>query len=199
MAARSHPIQAGLLATLLAWPVLAFAITPQHAEADEPTATRATAFDATLQKVIGPESLDSSTEAYDADLEQLRALLPAGDALRDARFRSVYCGSTKWKDPQQGLAYSDEALRLARNARDIASEARAMLCRTSYIMQISGLQRGRPELDKAIALLRDSQEQQLLAEALEMRGDLRSLLGELSQAMIDFQRARGLSRRRHRP
>ena len=194
MAAQSHPIQAGLLATLLAWPMLAFASTPQHAEANEPTTTRAAAFDATLQRVTGPASLDSSTEAYEADLERLRALLPVGDAVRDARFRSVYCGSGKWKDVQQALAYSNEALQLARDTRDIVSEARAMLCRTTYIMLISGSQRGLHEVDKAIALLRNGPEQQLLAEALEMRGDIRSLLGEQANAMIDFQRARAAYR-----
>ena len=172
----------------------AFASTSQPDGANEPTTTRAAAFDATLQKVIGPASLDSSTEAYEADLERLRALLPIGDNARDVRFRSAYCGSIKWKDAQQGLSYSNEALRLARDARDIGSEARAMLCRASYIMRISGSQRGLPEVEKVIAMLRDSQEQQLLAEALEIRGDIRSLLGEQAKAMIDFQRARAAYR-----
>ena len=182
------------MAALLAWPLALPAFAQMHAGADEPTSTRAAAFDATWQRVIGPASLDSSADAYDADLERLRALLPAGDHARDARFRSVYCGSSKWKQPQQGLDYSDAALELAREARDPAAEARAMLCRAAYIMSISGSQRGLPEVDKAIALLRDSQEQQLLAEALEMRGDLQSLLGEQAKAMIDFQRARAAYR-----
>ena len=194
MAAQSHPFKAGLLAALLAWPVLALASTSRHAEGEEPTTTRAAAFDATFQKVVGPASLDSSTDAYDADLERLRALLPIGDDPRDVRFRSVYCGSAKWKDVQQGLAYSDEALKRARDARDIASEARATLCRATYIMLISGSQRGLPELERAIALLRDGPEQQLLAEALEMRGDTRSLLGEQANAMIEVQRARAAYR-----
>ena len=40
--------------------------------------------------------------------------------------------------------------RLARDARDIGSEARAMLCRASYIMRISGSQRGLPEVEKVL-------------------------------------------------
>ena len=194
MAAQSHPIRAGLLAALMAWPLVAFAATSRYADAPEPTSTRAAAFDATLQKVVGPASLDSTFDAYDADLERLRALLPPGDMQREARFRSVYCGSSKWKDPKQGLAYSDEALRLARDARDVASEARAMLCRSAYIMLVSGSQRGLPEVEKAIALLQDTDEQQLLAEALEIRGDIHSLLGEQAKAMLDFQRARAAYR-----
>ena len=194
MAAQSQPIRAGLVAALMAWPLVAFAATSRHADAPEPASTRAAAFDATLQKVVGPASLDSTFDAYDADLERLRALLPPGDMHREARFRSVYCGSSKWKDPKQGLAYSDEALRLARDARDVASEARAMLCRSAYIMLVSGSQRGLPEVEKAIALLQDTDEQQLLAEALEIRGDIHSLLGEQAKAMLDFQRARAAYR-----
>jgi diguanylate cyclase (GGDEF)-like protein len=182
------------VAALMAWPLVAFAATSRHADAPEPASTRAAAFDATLQKVVGPASLDSTFDAYDADLERLRALLPPGDMHREARFRSVYCGSSKWKDPKQGLAYSDEALRLARDARDVASEARAMLCRSAYIMLVSGSQRGLPEVEKAIALLQDTDEQQLLAEALEIRGDIHSLLGEQAKAMLDFQRARAAYR-----
>jgi diguanylate cyclase (GGDEF)-like protein len=191
--AKAHPILAGLLAALLAWPLAAFASTSLHLDA-EPDSTRAAAFDATLLKVTGPASLDSSREAYDADLERLRALLPAGDPAREAKFRSVYCGSSRWKDPEQALAYSDAALVRARDARDLASEARAILCRANYIMLASGSQRGMPDVEKAIALLRDTQEQQLLAEALETRGDLHSLLGEQAKAMLDFQQARAAYR-----
>ena len=160
----------------------------------EPGSTRAAAFDQTFQRVVGPASLDATRAAYDADLERLRAQLPAGDPLRDARFRALYCGSDRWKDPAQGLAYADEALRRARDVRDVASEARAMLCRTAYLMAASGSQRGLPEIDKAIALLQGGPEQQLLGEALHARGDILSLLGEQARAMLDFQRARAAYR-----
>ena len=158
------------------------------------TAGQAATFDRILQRVVGPESLESSTDAYEADLERLRVLLPAGDTAREVQFRSIYCGSTRWKNPQQGLAFADVALKRARDARDVASEARAMLCRATYIMLISGSKRGAPEVEGAIALLRDTEEQQLLAEALEMRGDIASLLGEQASAMLDFQRARAAYR-----
>lgn len=178
----------------MASPALAFATTAEHADGSGPTTTRAAAFDATLKKVLGPESLDASTDAYDAQLERLRALLPAGDRAREVRFRSVYCGSTRWKDARQGLAYADEALTLARDARDLASEALAMRCRAYFIGMLSGDQRSLPELDKVVRLLADSEEQQLLAETLEMRGDALSLLGEQAKAMLDFQRARAAYR-----
>ena len=166
----------------------------QSGQATAVTTAQATTFDTILERVIGPASLDASSTDYDADLQRLRALLPAGDMPREVRFRSVYCGSSKWKEPEQGLAYSDEALRLARDARDVASEARAMLCRATYVMLVSGSQRGLPEVEKAIALLQAVDEPQLLAEALQMRGDIHSLLGEQAKAMLDFQRARAAYR-----
>jgi diguanylate cyclase (GGDEF)-like protein len=183
-----------LLAALCAWPLATPAGEPLPDGAIKPTQTRAAAFDATFEKVVGPASLDASSAAYDAELERLSALLPDGDRQRDVRFRSVYCGSERWKDPQRGLAYSDEALARARDLHDIASEARAMVCRAYFIMLISGSQRGLPEYNKVVALLANSQEQQLLAETLGMRGDTLSLLGEQARAMIDFQRARAAYR-----
>ncbi|MEO6226564.1 MAG: tetratricopeptide repeat-containing diguanylate cyclase [Thermomonas sp.] len=188
------PLKAVLLVALFAWPVATLAGEMLRGGDIEAVSTRATAFDATFQKVVGPASLESSTLDYDADLERLRALLPTGDQAREVRFRSVYCGSTLWKDPARGLAYSDEALNRARDLHDVASEARAMLCRANFIMLISGSQRGLPEYDKVLSLLADGPEAQLLAETLEMRGDTLSLLGEQARAMIDFQRARAAYR-----
>lgn len=183
-----------LLAALCAWPWATAASASLRGTTSEPVNTREAAFDETFQKVVGPSSMETSSAEYDGELERLQALLPAGDPAREVRLRSVYCGSSNWKNPERGLTYSDEARKRARDLRDVASEARAMLCRARYIMAISGSQRGLPEYDKVIALLADSHEQQLLAEALEMRGDTLSLLGEQARAMIDFQRARAAYR-----
>lgn len=183
-----------LLTTLCACSVASPASVPLKGGASQPSVTREAAFDATLEKVVGPTSMEASSTAYEGFLQRLKALLPAGDKLRDAQFRSVYCGARTWKDAKRGLAYSDEALKRARNVRDIASEARAMLCRAEFIMVLSGLQRGLPEYDKVVTLLISSQEQQLLAETLELRGDTLSLLGEQARAMLDFQRARAAYR-----
>ncbi len=195
MERRLHPLMASLMVVLCAWPTDSLAATSTNRPVVvEPTHTREAAFDATLLKLIGPASLDATSGAYEADLERLRALLPKDDRVREARLHSVYCGSETWKDPASGLAYSDRALRLARDLRDVASEARAILCRANYIMLTSGSKRGLPEIEKSIALLADTQEQQLLAESLQMRGDTQSLLGEQAKAMLDFQRARAAFR-----
>ena len=101
-------MKAGLLAALLAWPLAAFATTAWHAGAVEPTSTRAAAFDATLQKVVGPESLETSTAAYDADLERLRALADAVKAIDSAsEVRSVKAQVTD--DPHVAVAASGTA------------------------------------------------------------------------------------------
>ena len=189
-----HYWKAFLLAALCVLPVAAPASVPLQGGASQPTVTREVAFDATLEKVVGPTSMEASSAAYEGYMKRLQALLPADDPRRDMRFRSVYCGSRSWKDPERALAYSNEALRRARNLQDIASEARARLCRANYIMVLSGSQRGLPEYDTVVTLLASSQEQQLLAETLELRGDTLSLLGEQARAMLDFQRARAAYR-----
>ena len=155
---------------------------------------QAATFDQILRRLIGPDSLSAIGDTYDTDLERLRAALPAGDQARDTRFRSVYCGSSTWRDAVQGLAYSDAALALARDLNDTASQARALLCRAEFVMQTSGTQRGLPDMDKAVDLLGNGHEPQLLAETLETRGDILSLLGEQAKAMLDFQRARAAYR-----
>jgi diguanylate cyclase (GGDEF)-like protein len=178
---------------LLAMPGLLLAQANPASNVPAP-AGQAAAFDQALQRVIGPDSLSATNTAYDADLERLRSLLPAGDQARDARLRSVYCGSSTWRNPVEALVYSDAALALARDLHDTASEARAMLCRAEYVMLTSGSQRGLPEVSKAIDLLANGREPQLLAESLETRGDILSLLGEQAKAMLDFQRARAAYR-----
>jgi len=86
--AQSHRFLAGLIAALLVAPGAVLASRPSHVVAVEPTSTRAAAFDATLLAVVGPESLESSTNDYEANLERLRALLPAGDEAREVALRS---------------------------------------------------------------------------------------------------------------
>ena len=179
-----------LLAALCAWPLATPASVPARVATTQPSDTRETAFDETFEKVVGPGSMETNSNTYASYLQRLQALLPAGDQAREVRFRSVYCAARTWTDPERGLAYSEQTLKLARDLHDVTSEARALLCRASYIMSISGSRRGLPEYDKVVAMLADSREDQLLAETLEMRGDLLSLLGEQARAMIDFQRAR---------
>lgn len=192
MASWQHRWKIGWIA-LLAMP--GFLLAQPNTTPNTPTPPgQAAAFDQTLQRVIGPDSLSATGTAYDADLERLRTTLPAGDQARDARFRSVYCGSSTWRNPVEALAYTDAALALARDVRETASEARALLCRAEYVMLTSGTQRGLPEVDKAIDLLANGNEPQLLAESLETRGDILSLLGEQAKAMLDFQRARAAYR-----
>lgn len=185
-----HPLKVLLLAALCAWPLATPASVPPHDAAPVTTSSREAAFDEIFEKVTGPGSMELRSTIFQGYLERLQSTLPAGDEIRETRFKSVFCASRSWTNATRALAYSDEALKRARNLRDVASQARAMLCRGNHIMAISGSQRGIPEFNKAVKLLEASDDKQLLAEALEMRGDTLSLLGEQARAMIDFQRAR---------
>ena len=165
----------------------------QHSAAI-PAAPSASRFDAIFAKVIGPESMDMTYERYEAYLQQLRVLLPRNDRTRDLQFRSVYCASEDWTDLKQGLAYTDDAVRRARLAGDLASQARAQYCRVGYVQAIEGTRRALGEATRMVAMLENSQERQLYGEALMQRGGLLSQLGEQAKALLDFQRARAAFR-----
>ena len=152
------------------------------------------AFDATFKTVTGPASVDLDTATWDARLEQLKALLPPDDPVRDARMRSVYCSSSRLDDPTIGLDYANDALARAQAIGDVPSQARALLCRGDDLSALQGTQQALPDIERAITLLAPTQESQLYGEALEARGSLRSLLGEQANAMLDFQRARAAYR-----
>ncbi len=185
MTATAFSIKALLAAALLAWSLGA------RAQPAPPSpATNAAAFDQLFEKLNGPDYLNASGAAIEAAIARLHDLLPPNDKARDLRYRSVYCGSLDWKDLAQGLKYSDDAVKLARAQHDRASEARALTCRSTYLMLSKGSQLGLPDLNAAIELLRGHDHHQLLGEVLEMRGDLFSLIGEQAKAMMDFQRAR---------
>lgn len=177
----------GLLLLLACLPAAAsvFSDAPQAG-----TSSRAAQFDAVFQEVIGPGSMDMTYDAYEADLQKLRILLPAGDRTREVQFRSVYCASERWKDLKQGLAYSDDAQRRARAAGDLASQARAQFCRIGYVLSLEGTRKALAEADRMVAMLANSQERQLYGEALVQRGGLLSQLGEQAKALLDYQRAR---------
>ncbi|MCC7095996.1 MAG: diguanylate cyclase [Thermomonas sp.] len=155
---------------------------------------RAELFDMHFERVVGPDSMDSTSKAYEADLEAMRTLLPPGDAARNVRFRSVYCTSNRWENLARGLAYSDDALKRAQAIGDFGSQARAQFCRANFISMIHGSPRGLVELDTLVKMLENSPERQLLAEILMARGSALSDLGEQARALLDFQRARAAYR-----
>ena len=184
-----------LAALALAWPCACFAVGFVPPDATEPRApSPADAFDIVFERVVGPISLDASTASYEHDLDRLRTLLPPDDRVREVRYRSVFCGSSRWKDVDKGLAYSEQALQAARTADDRVSEARALLCRSAYLSLRDGSRHGLPDIDRALAVLDKLDEPQLEGETLQIRGDLRSLIGEQAQAMLDYQRARAAFR-----
>ncbi|MFT3897624.1 MAG: diguanylate cyclase [Thermomonas sp.] len=184
-----------LAALVVAWPCACFAVGFVPPDAVEPQPpTPAAEFDTVFQRVVGPASLEASTPEYERDLDRLRGLLPGVDATREVRFRSVFCGSTRWKDVARGLTYSEQALQAARETGDRASQARALVCRSNFMMLRDGSRHALPDLDRALETLDDQNEPQLEGEILVMRADLRSLIGEQAQAMLDFQRARAAFR-----
>ena len=149
----------------------------------------AQAFDALYAEITGPDSLDVSQDASTANLERLRELLPPDDALRDARFRSLHCGS-RWNDNEALLAYSREAVSLAEAVGDPVAQGRALLCTTGAVFQLQGPKQALVEMDKAVAVLENAAQPHIFGIALMIRGSLLSEVGEQAKALLDFRRAR---------
>lgn len=150
----------------------------------------APAFDALYARITGPASLEAFASESNADLDRLRKLLPPGDAVRELRYRTVYCASNRWTDNERALDYARETLRRAEAMHDLAAQGRALICTTGYVLPLQGLQPALAEMDKAVAVLENIEEPQLLGEALMIRGSLFSQMGDQAKALLDYQRAR---------
>ncbi len=165
--------------------------TASTASAGSAGTTAQAAFDAAYLQLTGPQSLDAGAAQTDADLARLRALLPAGDRLREVRLRAVSCINLPWKEPAEALAYAADAARRAQELADAAAQARALICRAYFLTLGNDSTRALAELDAVLKLVEPlAAERQLLAEALTIRGGIRSNLGEQALALQDLQRAR---------
>lgn len=163
--------------------------------ADSASAPLAVRFDAVFQRLVGPTSLDEDAQSAAADLQQLHALLPPGDALREARLRALSCINQPWPDLQQALDYAAETAQRAHAAGDPAARARALICGAYFLTASNRSGAALTELDAVVALLQSlPAQQQLLAEALTARGGILSNLGEQARALQDFERARAAFR-----
>jgi diguanylate cyclase (GGDEF)-like protein len=126
-------------------------------------------------------------------LDALAALVPAGDARRALRWRSLQC---EWgfdeDDTKRQLAYADDGIARARAARDPAAEANFHYCRAAALETLASTPSVMAEYEAGIAAARAAHDNRLLADGLSLRGGRRSLLGDQAHAIPDLLAAQHL-------
>jgi diguanylate cyclase (GGDEF)-like protein len=184
---RSSPYPWLLAALLLLQHGLALAAAPSP---------QAAQFDALLKRLQGTELwAEPSQQAVLRRLDELAALVPPGDAVRDLRYRALRCDWDFLEDSKGRLAYADEGLALAKALEDGIGEAGFHYCRATALDELHGSPAAMVEYEAGIATARRIGNDRLLADGLSLRGGSHSLLGEQSRAIPDLIAAQQLYQR----
>lgn len=167
-------------------------------------ATRAaatgTAFDALLEQLEERELQTLTATEAQVRLDELGALRPEGDTGRDLRYRALRCDWSYDDDPRGQLAFAEEGLERAREANDVAAQARLQYCRAVAIETL-----GAPgdevmaAWNTGIDLARRSGDLRLLADGIGARGSMHSLLDDQARGIPDLLAAIRLYRQAGHP
>ena len=130
-----------------------------------------------------------------ARLDELARLRPAGDSVRDLRYRAIYCDWAFDENPGAQLAWADDGLARSRAAHDGEGEANFHYCRAAALETTGAQDQVLPEYEAGIAAARRIGDDRLLADGLSLRGGLHSLLGDQARAIPDLVAAQHLYRR----
>lgn len=165
--------------------------------APTPAAAPAAAFDAMFLQLrdTGLATQPSQAQVMQR-LAELARLRPAGDAVRDLRYRAVFCDWGFDDDPKAQLAYADDGLARARAARNGEGEANFHYCRAAALETIGATTDVMSEYEAGIAAARRIGNDRLLADGLSLRGGRQSLLGDQARAIPDLLAAQHLYQQR---
>ena len=122
-------------------------------------------------------------------LEQIKSLVPPGDARRELRYRYMFCILGLDAPPAQGIAYADQGLADARRLGYVGAEVNFHFCRGTNQEALTTPRDALADYDAGIALARSHEDPRLVADGLTWRGSVQSLLGEHALALVDFLEA----------
>jgi diguanylate cyclase (GGDEF)-like protein len=122
-------------------------------------------------------------------LDKMKALVPAGDARRELRYRYMFCIMGLDGSPAQGIAYAQQGIEDARRIGYVDAEVNFHFCRGSNQEALTTPRDALADYDAGITLAHDHENQRLVADGLTWRGSVRSLLGEHALALVDFLEA----------
>lgn len=131
-------------------------------------------------------------------LEALEKILPPGDAQAQRRYWRLYCWNHDFgKDNAAAVRYATEHRLLAEKAGDRMAAADLLLCRGYYQQLLGNITEAYADYDRMIEESRQGKFQQLLADGLSTRGELRSYQGDLMRALEDLLEAQRLYEAAH--
>ena len=160
-----------------------------------PGGADAATFDALLEQLEERELHTLAPAAVLARLDDLHAALPAGDGKRDLRYRALRCDWGYDDDPKGQRAYALDGLSRAREARDLAAQARFHYCKAVAIETLGAAsQEVMAAWNAGIEAARRSGDRRLLADGLGARGATHSLLDDQARGIPDLLAAMRLYR-----
>ena len=152
-------------------------------------------FDTLLEQLEERELHTLTPAAALARLDDLEALVPAGDGARDRRYRALRCDWGYDGDPEGQRAFALEGLSRAREAGDLDAQARFHYCRAAAIETLGeSSQAVMGAWNAGIEAARKSGNRRLLADGLGARGATHSLLDDQARAIPDLLAAMRLYR-----
>jgi hypothetical protein len=96
-----------------------------------PASSQAAAFDTLFKRLDGGEIATLSAQQLPQRLTELQRLVPAGDVVRELRYRSMHCDWSFDNDAKGQLAYAQAGLDRAQRAGDAELQARFHYCRAA--------------------------------------------------------------------
>ncbi|HEU4813413.1 MAG TPA: GGDEF domain-containing protein [Xanthomonadaceae bacterium] len=153
------------------------------------------AFDALLEQLEERELHTLTPADALARLDDLEVLVPAGDGGRDRRYRALRCDWGYDGDPEGQRAFALDGLARAREAGDLAAQARFHYCKAVAIETLGeSSQEVMAAWNAGIEAARRSGNRRLLADGLGARGATHSLLDDQARAIPDLLAAMRLYR-----
>ncbi|HEV2538078.1 MAG TPA: diguanylate cyclase [Frateuria sp.] len=150
---------------------------------------KAEAFDQLAGKLERGEIAPDNQAGMLQVLEQVKGLVPPGDARRELRYRYLFCILGMDASPAEGIAYAERGLADARRIGYAEAEINFHFCRGSNQEALTTSRDALVDYDAGIALARSHENTRLVADGLTWRGSVQSLLGEHALALVDFLEA----------
>ena len=154
-----------------------------------PSAPSAAAFDALFKRLDVGDLIVLDTQQQIGVINQLKTLLPPGDAHRQRLLDTQRCFIEFSNSLKEGFAFAETGLAEAIRANDTEATARYYYCRGGYQKSVGTPTKAIDDFEKGIELSRKSEDNVLLAQGLASRGDKFSVLGLHGKALADLLQA----------